>query len=163
MDSRRGQRRDLGLGGRARLYVCLSDLFRLRAGHAGDERLLGGRRPGRPGPQPYRADYLQVIGVSETDAQTVLKTMPRRSRISTTADLHVPDHWDAAPGSSTLKTINSLKSPFSFEQLSFEQLAGLKWKDFAEQSYVIADLPATVRDRLVEVLKEMKARSTSAT
>ena len=105
-------------------------------------------RAGRD-PNPYRAGYLQVIGVSETDAQAE-KDYAEAVSYFYHRCLHVPDHWAAAPGYLTLKTIKSLKSPFSFEQL-----ADLKWKDFVEQGYVIAGSPATVRDRLVEVLKEM--------
>ena len=105
-------------------------------------------RAGRD-PNPYRAGYLQVIGVSETDAQAE-KDYAEAVSYFYHRCLHVPDHWAAAPGYLTLKTIKSLKSPFSFEQL-----ADLKWKDFVEQGYVIAGSPATVRERLVEVLKEM--------
>ena len=87
--------------------------------------------------------------MSETDAQAE-KDYAEAVSYFYHRCLHVPDHWAAAPGYLTLKTIKSLKSPFSFEQL-----ADLKWKDFVEQGYVIAGSPATVRDRLVEVLKEM--------
>ena len=98
---------------------------------------------------PYRAGYLQLIGVSETDAQAE-KDYAEAASYFYHRCLHVPDYWAAAPGYLTLKTIKALKSPFSFEQL-----ADLKWKDFVEQGYVIAGSPATVRDRLVEVIKEM--------
>jgi hypothetical protein len=50
----------------------------------------------------------------------------------------------------TMKTLKSLKSPFSFENLG-----KLKWKDFVDQGYIIAGSPKTVRERLTQVVKEM--------
>jgi hypothetical protein len=55
-----------------------------------------------------------------------------------------------APGYTTIKTIKSLKTPFSFEFLK-----GLKWKDFVDQGFIIAGSPSTVRERLATVLKDM--------
>ena len=98
---------------------------------------------------PYRAGYLQLIGVSETDAQAE-KDYAEAASYFYHRCLHVPDHWAAVPGYLTLKTIKSLKSPFSFEQLK-----DLGWKEFVDQGYVIAGSPATVRERLDEVIREM--------
>lgn len=98
---------------------------------------------------PYRAGYLQLIAISETDAKAEEEYAEAASYFYHRC-LHVPDYFAAAPGYMTMKTLKSLKSPFSFEMLG-----KLKWKDFVDQGYIIAGSPKTVRERLTEVVKEM--------
>jgi alkanesulfonate monooxygenase SsuD/methylene tetrahydromethanopterin reductase-like flavin-dependent oxidoreductase (luciferase family) len=64
--------------------------------------------------------------------------------------LHVPDHFFAAPGYMTLKSLKAVKTPFSFDTLK-----KLRWKDFVEEGYIIAGSPATVRERLTAVVREL--------
>lgn len=98
---------------------------------------------------PYRAGYLQLVALSDSDAKAEAEYAEAASYFYHRC-LHVPDAFAVAPGYLTPKTIKSLKSPFSFEALQ-----NLKWKDFVDQGYIIAGSPATVRERLGTVLKEM--------
>ncbi len=98
---------------------------------------------------PYRAGYLQLLAISETDAKAEKEYSEAASYFYHRC-LHVPDYFAVAPGYMTLKSIKALKSPFSFENLG-----KLKWKDFVEQGYIIAGSPQTVRERLSKVVKEM--------
>ena len=98
---------------------------------------------------PYRAGYLQLIAISDSDAKAEAEYAEAASYFYHRC-LHVPSYFAAAPGYMTLKSVKSLKVPFSFEFLK-----GLKWKDFVDQGFIIAGSPATVRERLREALKEM--------
>ncbi|MBI3303210.1 MAG: LLM class flavin-dependent oxidoreductase [Deltaproteobacteria bacterium] len=105
-------------------------------------------RAGRD-PNPYRAGYLQLIAISDSDAKAEAEYAEAAYYFYHRC-LHVPTYFALAPGYMTLKSIKSLKTPFSFEFLK-----GLTWKDFVDQGYIIAGSPATVRERLRDVLKDM--------
>lgn len=98
---------------------------------------------------PYRAGYLQLIAISDSDAKAEAEYAEAAYYFYHRC-LHVPNYFAAAPGYLTLKTVKSLKVPFSFEFLK-----ELKWKDFVDQGFIIAGSPATVRERLREALKDM--------
>ncbi|MGH8064352.1 MAG: LLM class flavin-dependent oxidoreductase [Candidatus Entotheonellia bacterium] len=100
---------------------------------------------------PYRAGFLQLVGVSETDAQA-------EADYSEAADyfynkcLHVYPGYAEAPGYRTIKTIRAGIRPQIGEEAR-KIRENLTWKDFIEQGYVIAGSPATVRERLREAIK----------
>jgi alkanesulfonate monooxygenase SsuD/methylene tetrahydromethanopterin reductase-like flavin-dependent oxidoreductase (luciferase family) len=100
---------------------------------------------------PYRAGFLQLVGVSETDAQA-------EADYSEAADyfynkcLHVYPGYAEAPGYRTIKTIRAGIRPQIGEEAKRIR-ENLTWKDFIEQGYVIAGSPATVRERLREAIK----------
>ena len=50
----------------------------------------------------------------------------------------------------TLKSLKAIKTPFSFDTLK-----KLRWKDFVNEGYIIAGSPATVRERLAHVVREL--------
>jgi alkanesulfonate monooxygenase SsuD/methylene tetrahydromethanopterin reductase-like flavin-dependent oxidoreductase (luciferase family) len=99
---------------------------------------------------PYRAGYLQLLAISETDEKAEKEYTEAASYFYHRC-LHVPDYFAVAPGYMSLKSIKALKSPFSLESLG-----KLTWKDFVEQGYIIAGSPRTVRERLTDVVKEMR-------
>ena len=100
---------------------------------------------------PYRAGFLQLVGVSETDAQA-------EADYGAAADyfynkcLHVYPGFAEAPGYRTIKTIRAGIRPQIGEEAKRIR-ENLTWKDFIEQGYVIAGSPATVRERLREAIK----------
>jgi alkanesulfonate monooxygenase SsuD/methylene tetrahydromethanopterin reductase-like flavin-dependent oxidoreductase (luciferase family) len=98
---------------------------------------------------PYRAGYLQLVAISDSDAQAEADYAEHASYFYHRC-LHVPNAFAAAPGYMTLKTIKAMKFAFSFEFLQ-----DLGWKDFVDEGYIIAGSPATVRERLREALKDM--------
>jgi len=98
---------------------------------------------------PYRAGYLQLVAISESDARAEAEYADAASYFYHRC-LHVPDHFFAAPGYMTPKSMQAAKTPFSFETLK-----KLSWKDFVDEGYIIAGSPATVRDRLRAVVEQL--------
>jgi len=98
---------------------------------------------------PYRAGYLQLVAISDTDARAEAEYAEAASYFYHRC-LHVPDCFFAAPGYMTLKSVKAMKTPFSFETLK-----QLRWKDLVDEGYIIAGSPATVRDRLRDVVKAL--------
>jgi alkanesulfonate monooxygenase SsuD/methylene tetrahydromethanopterin reductase-like flavin-dependent oxidoreductase (luciferase family) len=132
------------------LYAYLSYFGYKRAKSAMDGFWNEVDRHGRER-NPYRAGFLQFVGVSETDAQA-------EADYSEAADyfynrcLHVAPGFADAPG---YRTRESVKAGMVAQvgQSAAQQRAGLKWKDFIEQGYVVAGSPETVRQQLEEVAK----------
>ena len=98
---------------------------------------------------PFRAGFLQLVAISDSDASAEAEYADAASYFYHRC-LHVPDHFFAAPGYMTLKSLKAIKTPFSFDTLK-----KLRWKDFVEEGYIIAGSPATVRERLTAVVREL--------
>lgn len=98
---------------------------------------------------PYRAGYLQLVALSETDAKAEAEYSDAAKYFYHRC-LHVPMKYFLAPGYMSVKSIKSLQSPFDLHMLK-----SLTWKDFVEEGYIVAGSPKTVRERLREVAKEM--------
>ena len=97
---------------------------------------------------PYRFGFLQLVCVSETDARAE-EEYGRHVEYFYHKDLHIPLHFFAAPGHQDYRSlVSSLKNPAIVE--AWLALKEMRFRDFNEQSFVIAGSPATVRDRLVE-------------
>jgi alkanesulfonate monooxygenase SsuD/methylene tetrahydromethanopterin reductase-like flavin-dependent oxidoreductase (luciferase family) len=102
---------------------------------------------------PYRAGFLQLVAVSETDAQAETD-YARHVEYFYHKCLHVPGQWFAPPGNQDYRSLvattrNPVRRP--------ENPKDLRYKDFVEKGYVIAGSPATVRERLQEeVVKSLR-------
>src|SRR6185503_3644337 len=95
---------------------------------------------------PYRAGFLQLVAVSETDAQAEAD-YARHVEYFYHKCLHVPPHWFAPPGNQDYKSLLAFnRNPVR----RAENPKTLKYRDFVDKGYVIAGSPATVRDRLIE-------------
>src|SRR5206468_4667556 len=92
---------------------------------------------------------LQLLAISDTDARAEAEYAEAASYFYHRC-LHVPDCFFAAPGYMTLKSLKAMKTPFSFETLK-----QLHWKDLVDEGYIIAGSPATVRERLRDVVKQL--------
>jgi alkanesulfonate monooxygenase SsuD/methylene tetrahydromethanopterin reductase-like flavin-dependent oxidoreductase (luciferase family) len=69
--------------------------------------------------------------------------------------VHIAEEYADAPGYRTEATIRAgLRGQGGNAATLFRK--GLKWKDFVDRAYVIAGSPATVRDKLSWVLKDLK-------
>jgi alkanesulfonate monooxygenase SsuD/methylene tetrahydromethanopterin reductase-like flavin-dependent oxidoreductase (luciferase family) len=104
-------------------------------------------------PNPYRGGFLQLVCVSETDAQAE-KQYAEHVDYFFNRCLHVATGFSDAPGYRTEATIRAgvLAQVGQYaDLLRFD----LKWKDFNEQGYVIAGSPETVRERMEEMVKRM--------
>ena len=102
-------------------------------------------------PNPYRAGFLQFVGVSETDEQAE-RDYAEAADYFYNRCLHVAFGFADAPGYRTMKTVKAgLMAQIGQAAQAMRQ--GLKWKDFIEQGYIVAGSPATVREKLTEVAK----------
>jgi alkanesulfonate monooxygenase SsuD/methylene tetrahydromethanopterin reductase-like flavin-dependent oxidoreductase (luciferase family) len=102
-------------------------------------------RKGRD-PNPYRAGFLQLVAVSETDAKAE-EEYARHVEYFYHKCLHVPGPWFSPPGNQDYRSLlASMKNPVRRQ----ENPKDLRYRDFAERGYVIAGSPATVRQRLEE-------------
>jgi alkanesulfonate monooxygenase SsuD/methylene tetrahydromethanopterin reductase-like flavin-dependent oxidoreductase (luciferase family) len=102
-------------------------------------------------PNPYRAGFLQLICVSETDAQAEKEYGPHVDYFFNRC-LHVYSGFADAPGYRTEATIRAGMQA-QVGNVADLYRYGLSWKDFVERGYIIAGSPATVRDRLTEAVK----------
>ena len=98
-------------------------------------------------PNPYRAGFLQLVAVAETDARAEEK-YARHVEYFYHKCLHWPVQWLTPPGNQDHRSlVANVTSPV---RRRAEDLKALRYRDFVEKGYVIAGSPATVRQRLEE-------------
>jgi len=97
-------------------------------------------------PNPYRAGFLQLVAVAETDSQAEEK-YARHVEYFYHKCLHWPIQLGSPPGNQDYRSmVATLSNPVR----RAEDAKKLRYRDFVEKGYVIAGSPATVRDRLKE-------------
>jgi alkanesulfonate monooxygenase SsuD/methylene tetrahydromethanopterin reductase-like flavin-dependent oxidoreductase (luciferase family) len=102
-------------------------------------------------PNPYRLGFLQLVGVSETDAAA--EEYARHVEYFFHKCLYTPAHYLNIPGCQDHASLeHALKLPLR-ERADASQL---HYKDFIERGYLVAGGPATVRDRLLEGVKRLR-------
>ena len=95
---------------------------------------------------PYRAGFLQLVAVSETDAQAEAD-YAKHVEYFYHKCLHVPPQWFAPPGNQDYRSLLAAnRNPVR----RAEDPKTLRYRDFVDKGYVIAGSPATVRERLIE-------------
>jgi alkanesulfonate monooxygenase SsuD/methylene tetrahydromethanopterin reductase-like flavin-dependent oxidoreductase (luciferase family) len=100
---------------------------------------------------PYRAGFLQFVGVSETDAQAE-RDYAAAADYFYNRCLHVAQGFADAPGYRTVKTVKAgLMAQVG--QSAAQMRQGLSWRDLVEQGYIVAGSPASVRQQLEDVAK----------
>ncbi len=101
---------------------------------------------------PYRAGFAQAICVGETDAEAERLYAEHVSYFYNRC-LHIYPAFFDAPGYRTIKTIKagalSQYSPDPHWQT-------LSWKNLLDDAFVIAGSPATVRDKLEELVSSLR-------
>ena len=104
-------------------------------------------------PNPYRAGFLQLVVVGETDAAAEQK-FARHVEYFYHKCMHWPAPYGAPPGNQDYR---SLEATALNPVRRVEDPKGLRYRDFVEKGYVIAGSPSTVRDRLKEeVIKGLR-------
>ena len=100
---------------------------------------------------PYRAGFLQLVVVSETDEQAE-KDYAEHALYFFKKCLHTYAGFVEAPGYRTMNTITrNLRSTFTNARA--QQAEEWTWRDYVDAGNIIAGSPATVRDRLREAIK----------
>jgi len=100
---------------------------------------------------PYRLGFLQLIGVSESDAAA--EEYAPHVEYFFHKLLYTPQYYQAIPGyqdhPSLVRTLKAqLRERFDLREL--------KYKDFVERGFLIAGSAATVRDQLIEGVKRSR-------
>jgi len=97
-------------------------------------------------PNPYRAGFLQLVAVSETDASAEAE-YARHVEYFYHKCLHVPTPWFSPPGNQDYRSLlSAARNPIR----RADNPKDLRYRDFVERGYVIAGSAATVRQRLEE-------------
>ena len=104
-------------------------------------------------PNPYRAGFLQLVAVSETDEQ-IDEYAPYIDYFYKKC-LHTPAYFANAPGYRTIKSVRSGISSAA-SQAQRQQNASFTWKDYIDNGNVIAGGPRTVRERLREAIEGLR-------
>ncbi len=103
---------------------------------------------------PYRAGFLQLVGVSETDAEAERDYAPHVHYFYQKC-LNVWEGFAEAPGYRTVRTLQAGSRPQV--GLAARQIRqALTWKDYVEQGYIIAGSPATVREALRDCIETLR-------
>lgn len=102
-------------------------------------------------PNPYRLSFLQLVGVSETDAAA--EEYAPHVEYFFHKLLHTPPWYQTIPGHLDYQSlVRGIKAPLRQRA----DTSTLRYKDFVERGYLIAGSPATVRDRLLEDVKRLR-------
>jgi alkanesulfonate monooxygenase SsuD/methylene tetrahydromethanopterin reductase-like flavin-dependent oxidoreductase (luciferase family) len=105
-------------------------------------------------PNPYRAGFLQLVAVSETDAKAEAEYAKHADYFYKFC-LHVFDGFADAPGYRTLNTLKAGLRPQVGSAASRERQQ-LTWKEYLDNGYIIGGSPKTVRERLREAMAQMR-------
>jgi len=103
---------------------------------------------------PYRAGFLQLVCVAESDAEAERLYAEHVSYFYNRC-LHVYSGFADAPGYRTLKTVRAgIRAQVGAAASAIRQ--NLTWKDFVEQGYVVAGSPDSVAEQMEEVIKGLR-------
>jgi alkanesulfonate monooxygenase SsuD/methylene tetrahydromethanopterin reductase-like flavin-dependent oxidoreductase (luciferase family) len=106
---------------------------------------------------PYRASFAQMVCVADTDAQAE-KLFSEHIRYFFDKCMHVPLPWWGLPGHLDYTSLaNGIRTGSAIRQM--EIMANFKnysYADFVDKDIVIAGSPATVADKLVGAVKDLR-------
>jgi alkanesulfonate monooxygenase SsuD/methylene tetrahydromethanopterin reductase-like flavin-dependent oxidoreductase (luciferase family) len=108
-------------------------------------------------PNPYRAGFLQLVVVSETDARAEAEYFPH-IRYFYQKSLHIAPEYFFAPGYLDYRSLeNTFKKGFLKMQLEImEKVGGWTYKDYVDNQLVIGGSPASVRQQLEDAIKKLR-------
>ena len=105
---------------------------------------------------PYRAGFLQLVAVSETDAQAE-EDYYEHIRYFYDKCMHIAPEFAAPPGHQDYKSlVNSMKKQVVQTMDMRARMPEWKFKDFVDNKFVISGSPSTVRDMLSEAIKDLR-------
>lgn len=105
---------------------------------------------------PYWAGFNQPILVSETDEQAE-KDYAEHVKYFLKTLLHIPGKFAEAPGYRSAESVaKNMVSQFALHGKSRYSSNEFSWKQAVESGTIIAGSPATVRDKLKEIIKSFR-------
>jgi alkanesulfonate monooxygenase SsuD/methylene tetrahydromethanopterin reductase-like flavin-dependent oxidoreductase (luciferase family) len=103
---------------------------------------------------PGRAAFAQIVFVADTDREAE-ELYAEHANYFFNRCLHIYPGFAEPPGYRTIKTIKSGKLSQMTE--NFQKLfSTLTWKELVEGGYIIAGSPATVREQMEHMIKDMR-------
>jgi alkanesulfonate monooxygenase SsuD/methylene tetrahydromethanopterin reductase-like flavin-dependent oxidoreductase (luciferase family) len=105
-------------------------------------------------PNPYRAGFLQLVAVSESDAQAEADYFEHAKYFYSNC-LHVYEGFADPPGYRTQETLRRGLVSQNNRQVT-EARKALTWKDMVEGGYIVAGSPESVRQQLQEVARTLR-------
>ncbi len=103
---------------------------------------------------PYRAGFLQLVVVSETDEQVEIEYGPHVDYFYKN-NLHVFEGFADAPGYRTVRTLRSGVTT-QVGSAASQKRKDLTWKDYVDDGYVIAGSPKTVVENLTKAVEGLR-------
>ena len=103
---------------------------------------------------PYRAGFLQLVVVADTDAEAEREYLPH-IRYFYDKCLHVYPAFADAPGYRSIASLQSGLVTGGAVGRPAEVRASMTWKEFVEEGYLVAGSPATVRDQMKDLIKDL--------
>lgn len=104
---------------------------------------------------PYRASFLQIVGVSDTDEHAEAE-FGRHAEFFYHKLMHLPGPYLAPPGYSDYKSLLHLFRSNMFEFTDYaEDLKRLTARDMIDREFVVIGSAATVRERLEEMVRKL--------
>jgi len=101
---------------------------------------------------PYRFSFLQLIGVAPTDAEAE-DLYAEHAEYFFHKLLYAPPHYQAIPG---CLEYDALRAALQHNPRAEVKLRELKAKDFFERGFVVVGSPKTVREQLLDGIKELR-------
>ncbi len=107
-------------------------------------------------PNPYRAGFLQLVAVGETDADAEREYYPH-IRYFYDKSLHIAPEFANPPGFQDYRSLaNSVRTQGNIWADLREQLPEWGYGDFVENQFVIAGGPESVRQQLEEAIRKLR-------
>jgi alkanesulfonate monooxygenase SsuD/methylene tetrahydromethanopterin reductase-like flavin-dependent oxidoreductase (luciferase family) len=103
---------------------------------------------------PYRAGFLQLVCVADTDAEAEREYLPHVHYFYQKC-LQVWEGFAEAPGYRTLRTLKAGVRPQVGDRARRIRQS-LDWKRYVEEGYIVAGSPATVREQLRECVRRLR-------
>ena len=101
---------------------------------------------------PYRFSFLQLIGVAPTDAEAE-DLYAEHAEYFFHKLLYTPPYYQAIPG---CLEYEALRAALHHNPRAEVKLRELKAKDFFERGFVVVGSPKTVREQLLDGIKELR-------
>ena len=108
-------------------------------------------------PNPYRAGYLQLVAVSETDEQAE-KDYAAHIKYFYDKCLHIPFQWLGTPGHQDYRSLRrGFENGTTLRPMDlFANLKPYQFRDFVDRDMVFCGSPATVRDKLLAACRNLR-------
>ena len=108
-------------------------------------------------PNPYRAGFLQLVAVAETDAKAEA-LYEKHIQYFYNKSLHIPPEYFFPPGHQDYRSLenNVRKGIFKSYFDKLDKIPNWKFKDFVDEGFVIAGSPSTVRDMLTDAVTDLR-------